>query len=88
MNVMDYAEGFFEDAEYAKDMEEADRAGKALEGGYDADKAALKAKEDAEFDARYGGYDQAAEDERSGGGEGAGVLARLWDSFAEINASL
>ena len=80
MNVMDYTEGFRVDAEYAKDMEEADRAGKALEGGYDADKAALKAKEDAEFNARYGGYDQAAEDERSGWVEGLSNRTRYVDT--------
>ena len=68
------------DAEYAKDMAEADRAQKALEAGYDADKAALKAKEDAEFNARYGGYDQAAEDERSGWVEGLSNRTRYVDT--------
>jgi len=80
MNVMDYAEGFFEDAEYAKDQAEAQAATDALQAGYEGDKAALQAEEDAEFDARYGGYDQAAEDERSGWVEGLSNRTRYVDT--------
>ena len=69
-----------QDAVYAKDQADAQAAADALRAGYDADKNALQAEEDAEFNARYGGYDQAAEDERSGWVEGLSNRTRYVDT--------